>query len=55
MLIELIPRRGAFVRKNSEDDLLHVFDIRLKIEPLAARDATVHLSEEGLSRIEKKA
>ena len=52
MLVELIPRRGAFVRKNTETDLLHVFDIRLKVEPLAARDAAANLTEENLVRIE---
>ncbi len=54
MLVELVPRRGAFVRENTEDDLLHIFDIRLKIEPLAARDATINMNEEDLSLIEEK-
>lgn len=54
MLVDLIPRRGAFVRKNDEEDILHIFDIRLKIEPLAARDAAVHMTEENLVLIEDK-
>jgi len=54
MLVELIPRRGAFVRKNTEDDLLHIFDIRLKIEPLAARDAAARITDEGRALIREK-
>jgi GntR family transcriptional regulator of vanillate catabolism len=54
MLVQLIPRRGAFVRENTDDDLLHIFDIRLKIEPLAARDATAAMTDEGLSIIIEK-
>ena len=53
MLVELVPRRGAFVRKNTEADLLHVFDLRLKVEPLAARDAAENMTEEDLDRIEE--
>lgn len=54
LLIELIPRRGAFVRKNSEEDLLHVFDIRLKMEPLAAREAATRISSDDLQEIEDR-
>ncbi len=51
MLVKLIPRRGAFVRENTDEDLLHIFDIRLKIEPLAARDAALRMNKENFSEI----
>lgn len=39
MLVELLPRRGARVRILDMDQLLHIYDIRLRLEPLAAREA----------------
>ena len=53
MLVTLIPRRGAFVRENTGEDLLHIFDIRLKIEPLAARDAALRITTESFNDIRK--
>lgn len=52
LLVDLVPRRGAFVRENTDDDLLHVFDIRLNIEPLAAGDTAARITPEGLKIIE---
>lgn len=54
LLVELIPRRGAFVRENTDEDLIHVFDIRLNIEPLAAGDAAERITPEGLKIVEKR-
>lgn len=54
LLVELIPRRGAFVRENTDDDLIHVFDIRLSIEPLASGEAALRITPEGLKIIEKR-
>jgi DNA-binding GntR family transcriptional regulator len=39
LLVEFIPRRGAFVRKCSIEDLKHCYDIRIRLETLAAREA----------------
>lgn len=41
LLVEFIPRRGAFVRKCSVEDLKHCYDIRIRLETLAAREAAV--------------
>jgi hypothetical protein len=48
------PEGGAFVRKNTEEDLLHVFDIRLKMEPLAARAAAIRNDSDSLQEIEDR-
>lgn len=53
LLVNLVPRRGAFVRENTDDDLLHVFDIRINIEPLSAGEAAARMTPEGLEYIEK--
>lgn len=36
MLVELLPRRGAFVKKLSRKDFENLYDIRLRLEPLGA-------------------
>lgn len=42
LLVEFIPRRGAYVRKCSMEDLKHCYDIRIRLETLAAREAAVN-------------
>ncbi len=44
MLVEIIPRRGAFVRKITLEELKHIFDLRIRLEPLAARNAAEKVS-----------
>jgi DNA-binding GntR family transcriptional regulator len=39
MLVELVPRRGAFVKQYGLQELAGVYDIRLRLEPLAAAEA----------------
>jgi len=39
LLVEFFPRRGAYVRKCSIEDLKHCYDIRIRLETLAAREA----------------
>jgi DNA-binding GntR family transcriptional regulator len=46
MLVETIPRRGTYVRSFSTQELLDVFDIRLRLEPLGARGAAEHATDE---------
>ena len=40
MLVETVPRKGSYVRSYSQDELLNIYDIRLRLEPLGARTAT---------------
>jgi DNA-binding GntR family transcriptional regulator len=39
MLVELLPRRGARVRRLSHRELVDLYDVRLRIEPLGAAQA----------------
>lgn len=39
MLVEIVPRKGAFIRKYSLEELLHIYAIRVRLEPLGAREA----------------
>ena len=39
MLVELLPRRGARVRALSSRELLDLYDIRIRLEPLGAYEA----------------
>ncbi|HUX12074.1 MAG TPA: GntR family transcriptional regulator [Spirochaetia bacterium] len=42
MLVVSIPRRGVFVKQFSLPELLNIYDIRLRLEPLGARHAAEH-------------
>ena len=52
MLVETVPRRGTYVRSFSRQELLDVFDIRLRLEPLGARGAAEHATEEDLEKLQ---
>ena len=39
MLVETKPRRGAFVRQLTHEEFIHIYDIRLRLEPLGAAEA----------------
>ena len=39
MLVELLPRRGAMVRALLSRELLDLYDIRIRLEPLGAYEA----------------
>jgi DNA-binding GntR family transcriptional regulator len=45
-LVELVPRRGAFVRKFSHSDIIEFYEIRRAVEGLAARLAARYLTTE---------
>ncbi len=49
MLVEIVPRRGAFVKKYSYEELLHVYDIRVRLEPLGAAEAATHGRREAVA------
>ncbi|MBT3272143.1 MAG: GntR family transcriptional regulator [Spirochaetales bacterium] len=50
-LVELVPRRGAFVRQFSDNDVIEIYEIREAIEALAARLAARHITEEGIQSL----
>ena len=52
-LVELIPRRGAFVRAFTHIDILELYEIRQAFEGLAGRLAARHIEESELDELEK--
>ena len=51
--VEIVPRRGTFVRKISEKDVKESFPIRANLEGLAAGLATARLSAGDIRKMEK--
>jgi DNA-binding GntR family transcriptional regulator len=51
MLVELLPRRGARVRVLSKAELLELYEIRLRLEPLGAAEAASSEDKEGRSAL----
>ncbi len=47
MLVELLPRRGARVRVLTREELLELYEIRLRLEPLGAAEAAASSDAEG--------
>ena len=45
MLIEIRPRRGAFVRHFSNEEMMDIYDLRLRLEPLGAYEAAARGTE----------
>lgn len=50
-LVEVLPRRGAYVRRYSRRELLDIYDIRCRLEPLAARDAAMNATPEDIASL----
>ncbi len=51
MLLRSLPRRGFVVRQLSWDDLIHVYDLRLRLEPLGAAEAAVKASQAEIDEL----
>jgi DNA-binding GntR family transcriptional regulator len=52
-LVETVPRRGAFVRRYSRGELLDIYDIRCRLEPLGARGAALNAGPGGLAALDR--
>ncbi|MCA8988204.1 MAG: GntR family transcriptional regulator [Planctomycetaceae bacterium] len=50
-LVELVPQLGAVVRRIDRDELIEIYEVRLAIEPYAARLAAQRASEKHLHRL----
>ena len=50
-LVELIPNKGAVVRGISSDDLIDIYNIRKRLEGLAASLAAQRIDEKGISEL----
>ena len=53
MLVQTIPRRGAFVRRLTHAEFVHIYDIRLRLEPLGAGEAAQNATDEDIDLLEK--
>jgi DNA-binding GntR family transcriptional regulator len=53
MLVEIVPRKGAFVKKYSLDELIDIYAIRLRLEPLGAREAAEKHTEAAIAELEE--
>ena len=50
-LIELVPRRGAFIKKLTKDEFLNIYDIRLRLEPLGAHQAALYANKNEIQKL----
>ncbi len=53
MLVESVPRKGSYVRSYSHEELLGIYDIRLRLEPLGARNATEHGTNAEIEELQR--
>ena len=53
MLVETVPRKGTFVRSYAPKELLDVYDIRIRLETLGARNATERGTDEEIAGLER--
>lgn len=51
MLVESLPRRGFVVRRLSPDEFVHVYDLRLRLEPLGAAEAATEARPEEIEEL----
>ncbi|MFP4431834.1 MAG: GntR family transcriptional regulator [Spirochaetota bacterium] len=51
MLVETKPRRGAFVRQLTHEEFIHIYDIRLRLEPLGAAEAAQNATESDTAEL----
>ncbi|MCR5477106.1 MAG: GntR family transcriptional regulator [Lachnospiraceae bacterium] len=52
-LIQIIPNKGAYVVGITDEDVRDIYVIRSRLEGLAARWATLHISDEQLEELEE--
>ncbi len=52
-LVRTVPRRGAFVRSYTGEELLDIYDIRCRLEPLGARDAALAATPADLATLRR--
>ncbi|WP_305987577.1 GntR family transcriptional regulator [Roseibium sp. MMSF_3544] len=50
-LVELVPRRGAFVRQPGPIELMEMFEVMAELEAVCGRLAAIRISEEALEEL----
>jgi DNA-binding GntR family transcriptional regulator len=53
LLVEIIPRKGAFVKKLSYKEFLELYSIRERLEPLGAYEAAKHATAYEVNQLSK--
>ncbi len=53
MLVQTKPRRGAFVRQLTHQEFVHIYDIRVRLEPLGAGEAAQNATEEDVRALKE--
>lgn len=53
VLVEIVPRKGTFVKKLNQKEFLDLYDIRARLEPLGAFDAAKYSTVRELKQLEK--
>lgn len=51
MLVELVPRRGAFVKKYELRELVDIYEIRVRLEPLGAAEAARNANDQQIAEL----
>lgn len=51
-LVELIPRRGAFVRQPGPVELIEMFEVMAELEAICGRLAAIRISEQALTLLQ---
>jgi DNA-binding GntR family transcriptional regulator len=51
-LVDLVPRKGAFVAELTGKEVVDVFEVRAQLERLSARLAADHANEEDVARLD---
>ena len=51
MLVELVPRRGAFVKKYELAELVDIYEIRVRLEPLGAAEAARNATDSQIEEL----
>jgi len=54
MLVELKPRRGAYVKRLSRKEFEDLYDIRMRLEPLGAAEAALNGSAEEIRELKQR-
>lgn len=52
-LVETISRRGAYVKRFTEQELVDIYDIRIQLEPLGAERAATYIEPEEIIQLEQ--
>lgn len=52
-LVETISRRGAYVKRFTEQELVDIYDIRIQLEPLGAERAATYIEGTEISQLEQ--